>query len=246
MSVKFIGLSGPSSSGKTTQAYLLKHIFPNVTYILHADDFSKEFDELPTFNGYLDAEGPDGTNFIRMAEVLDHMKQHDGIPPSDFKSWQDDVFTGQEKKALRTVPTRLLDELKLEVQQSGFDGQSTRLVFVDGFLLYQNPEIRKRLDLLLFFRLSRGVAKKRRFTRPGYGPDAKPGEFWKTEDYFEKMVWRSYSEQHSFLFEDGDVEGEVDKKACKEAGIAVKPGLDIPVDESLVWATHQIISDINS
>jgi uridine kinase len=39
MKVVFIGLSGPSSSGKTTFAYLLKQIFPNVAYILHADDF---------------------------------------------------------------------------------------------------------------------------------------------------------------------------------------------------------------
>jgi nicotinamide/nicotinate riboside kinase len=246
MSVKFIGLSGPSSSGKTTQAYLLKHIFPKVAYILHADDFCKEFDELPTVNGYLDAEGPDGTNFIRMAEVLDYMKQHNGIPPPDFKSWQDDVFPGQEEKALKTVPTSLLEDLRIEVQNSGFDVQSERLVFVDGFLLYQNPEIRKRLDLRSFFRLSHKVAKERRFTRPGYGFEAKPGEFWKTEDYFEKMVWRSHSEQHVFFFENGDVEGKVDNDASQKTGITVISGLNVPVDESVVWTTHQIISGIKS
>jgi nicotinamide/nicotinate riboside kinase len=41
MKVIFIGLSGPSSSGKTTLANLLKLIFPNVAYVLHAADFCK-------------------------------------------------------------------------------------------------------------------------------------------------------------------------------------------------------------
>lgn len=35
-----IGLSGCSSSGKTTLARLLRDIFPN-TFILHEDDFYK-------------------------------------------------------------------------------------------------------------------------------------------------------------------------------------------------------------
>lgn len=36
-----VGISGASSSGKTTLARLLRDIFPN-TFILHEDDFYKE------------------------------------------------------------------------------------------------------------------------------------------------------------------------------------------------------------
>lgn len=36
-----VGLSGASSSGKTTLARLLRDIFPN-TFVLHEDDFYKE------------------------------------------------------------------------------------------------------------------------------------------------------------------------------------------------------------
>lgn len=36
-----VGISGCSSSGKTTLARLLRDIFPN-TFILHEDDFYKE------------------------------------------------------------------------------------------------------------------------------------------------------------------------------------------------------------
>lgn len=36
-----VGVSGASSSGKTTLSKLLRDIFPN-TFILHEDDFYKE------------------------------------------------------------------------------------------------------------------------------------------------------------------------------------------------------------
>ena len=42
-----VGISGCSSSGKTTLARLLRDIFPN-TFILHQDDFYKEETEYET------------------------------------------------------------------------------------------------------------------------------------------------------------------------------------------------------
>ena len=245
MTVKIIGLSGPSSSGKTTLAYILQRIFPNITYILHGDDFCKEFDQIPSFNGYLDCDGPDAVDFVQMAQVLDHMRSHDGIPPGDFKSWQDDVFPGQEQKALKNVPKILIDNLRSEVELSRID-TSMKLVVLDGFLLFHDPEIRRRLDLMLFFRLSHDVTKQRRFSRQGYGSEAKADEFWKTEDYFEKMVWRCYSEQHAFMFRDGEVEGKVDNETCQKAGIKVSPAMNLPVAESLLWAKDQIISGLKT
>jgi nicotinamide/nicotinate riboside kinase len=218
MRVIFIGLSGPSGSGKTTLAHLLRHIFPNVVYILHADDFSKEFDQIPLVDGYLDCDGPIAVDFVRMAEVLGYMREHNGIPPSAFSSWQD----------------------------SGLDFSTMQIVLVDGFLLYYDPTIRSKLDTRLFFRLSHAVAKERRFTRQGYGPSTKPDEFWKTEDYFEKGVWRNYVAAHARYFQDGDVEGEVDEKECRAAGILVKPGLNCAVDDNLEWATREIIQQLKT
>lgn len=61
------------------------------------------------------------------------------------------------------------------------------MVIVEGFLLYNMPDIRKRLDTRLFVSLSYNEAKHRRMTRPHYGAEAKEGEFWKTEYYFEKL-----------------------------------------------------------
>ncbi len=67
MEIKLVALSRPSSCGKTTIAYLLKHVFPNVIYILRGYDFYKEFDEIPTVNGYLDSNGPGTIDYVLYA-----------------------------------------------------------------------------------------------------------------------------------------------------------------------------------
>lgn len=195
-------------------------------------------------NGYLDCDGPDAVDFVHMAQVLDHMKSHGGVPPEDFKSWQVEVFPAQEEKALKSVPRSLVEGLKSEVEGSRIDLSLTKLVVLDGFLLFHNLEIRARLDLMLFFRLRHDVAKERRMARQGYGSEAKADEFWKTEDYFEKMVWRYYQEQHAFR--DGDVEGKINKEACEKAGIKVVPGMDLAVPESLTWTMNEFISGLKS
>lgn len=89
--VVFTGLSGPSSSEKTTLAHILCQLLPNSS-ILHADDFCKEFEHIPLVNGYLDCDGPDGIDYARMAKILDHMKAHHGNLPHGFESWQDECF----------------------------------------------------------------------------------------------------------------------------------------------------------
>ena len=77
---------------------------------------------------------------------------------------------------------------------------------VNGFLLFINKTVRETLDARLFLKPRHKTTRERRITRPGYGKEAKPDEFWKTEDYFEKMAWRNYVSQHSGFFENGDVE----------------------------------------
>lgn len=127
------------------------------------------------------------------------------------------MLPGQEEKALKAVPERLVESLKAEIGRSRLDLSETKLVILEGFLLFHNLEIGKRLDLKFLCRLSHDVAKRRRFNRQGYGLEAKPGELWKTEDYFEKMVWRFYRELHALTFRDRDVEGEVNEEASQNS-----------------------------
>ena len=121
----FVGLSGPASAGKTNMAHLLSHIFPSVTLILHADELCKEIKDLPTVNGYLDADGPDGVNFPRMVQVLDFVKANDGRTPPDFKIWQDDVYPGQDRIALGLVPAQVLADLATKVRSSDINLENT-------------------------------------------------------------------------------------------------------------------------
>ena len=243
-SVFLVGLSGPSSAGKTSLAHLLSRVFPSVALILHADDFCKEFKDLPTVDGCLDADGPNSVDFVRMAQVLDYVKANGGKTPPGFKSWQADVFPGQDKNALKLVPENLIKDLAGRVRSSGIDFRNVRLVLVDGFLLYNIEAISSRLNTRLFMRLTHDEAKRRRMTRQNYGVDAKPSEFWKTERYFEKMVWRNYVAAYASLFRNQDVEGIPDARKCAAAGVKVLPTLNSGPANTLRWATATILDSL--
>ena len=38
------------------------------------------------------------------------------------------------------------------------------------------------------------------------------------------------------------MEGDVDVNECEKTSIKVKPGLDVPLQESLTWAPYEIIN----
>ena len=97
-----IALSGPTSAGKMTLAYLLSRVFaPYISHILHSDYFCREFDRLSKRGGYLDADGPAGVDFVRKGEVLDYVKTHEGTTLERVRSWQADVFPRQDERALK-------------------------------------------------------------------------------------------------------------------------------------------------
>lgn len=237
-----LGISGPSSAGKTTLAHLLARVFsPSVQLLLHGDDFCKDLSLLPNYNGYLDADGPAGVDFENLIETLDYVKANGGQPPKNFKSWQSDVFPGHKASALQMISQDMLKRLSDKVSAQLKDAKYS-IVITEGFLLYHMADIRTRLDGKLFIRLNHQEAKRRRLTRPSYGTEAKEGEFWKTEDYFEKMVWRNYVQQHADLFEDGNVEGNMNGKMCSERGIAMQGGMNMELGQTLNWAVDNIIS----
>ena len=238
--VFLLGISGPSSAGKTTLAHLLTSIFtPHVQLLLHGDDFGKDISFIPTRNGYIDADGPNSVDFKNLVETLDYVKANGGKPPEKLKSWQSNVF--QEATALQMVPMDTLKQLSDKISEQLGDANHS-IVIMEGFLLYHLPDIRRRLDGKLFVRLDRREARRRRLTRPFYGAEAKEGEFWKTEDYFEKMVWPNHVEQHADLFEDGNVEGSIDRKVCSERGIAMQETMNVEVSQTLSWAVDIVIS----
>lgn len=113
--VLMIGLSGPTSAGKTTLSHLLRHVIPSITLILHFDltfaRISKTY--LPSM-AILTATDP---RALRMVQTLDYIKTNSGKTPPDFGSRQADVFPGQEERALNMVPPTKADGAMREGQK---------------------------------------------------------------------------------------------------------------------------------
>ncbi|KAK0741724.1 P-loop containing nucleoside triphosphate hydrolase protein [Apiosordaria backusii] len=77
-----ISLSGPSSSGKTTLARLLRDLLPNNnnTFILHQDDFYHPESHLPLRAGHKDWDCPASLDLPALTKALQHIKSTEFIP----------------------------------------------------------------------------------------------------------------------------------------------------------------------
>lgn len=131
---------------------------------------------------------------------------------------------------------------------SGNDGP--RLCFLDGFLLYypqaMGPAVMNSIDIKLFLLVSRARATQRREARDGY---VTLEGFWKDPPgYVDKVVWPNYAEAHAWLFEGGDVEGELKRDVLTETGIHAQlgKGLDVDMETTLEWAVETIMKDLES
>ncbi|AEO61584.1 hypothetical protein MYCTH_2311889 [Thermothelomyces thermophilus ATCC 42464] len=76
-----IGISGCSSSGKTTLARLLRDMFPE-TFILHEDDFYKAESELPIKDGFADWDCPESISIPDLEAALAHVRATGTFPPN--------------------------------------------------------------------------------------------------------------------------------------------------------------------
>lgn len=227
--VLFLNISGPSSAGKTTLAHLFSSVFaPHVQSIFHGGQLCKDISLIPTCNGYIDSDGLGVVDFEKLIETLIYVKANEGKPPENLKSWQSEGFPDQGARAFRMVSKDTIKQLSDRVAEK-LEDINYSIVIMEGFLFYHIQDVWRRLDGRLFVRLDHQEARPRRLKRPSYGAEVEEDEFSKTEDYFEKMVWRNYVEQHADLFEDGNVEREIDR-------IAVQEAMNVEMWQTLNWA----------
>ncbi|KAF1917094.1 P-loop containing nucleoside triphosphate hydrolase protein [Ampelomyces quisqualis] len=238
-----LGISGPSSSGKTTLSRLLRDIFPpSKLFLLHLDDFYLTDTEIPIRNGIQDWDCLASINFAQLQQALRHIKEH-GTSPEWLESKEDQNSVGEHG-----VPPSVLEDLRGKVR-GWFDGngewEGRRICVVDGFLLFSDDvkDIRSLFDVRLFLRTSYETAKRRREARSGY---VTLEGFWEDPPgYVDKVVWPNYVQDHKFLFEDGDVEGELDETLCARIDIH---GMPREAEESmrkcLEWAVGVLQSAI--
>ena len=284
-----IGLSGPSSSGKTTLARLLREIF-NLQVaglkvslaILHQDDAYKTDKDVPTINvtskefgtrELQDWDCMDSLDLPLFEHTLRHLHDHGSLPP-DSVSKEDENSVGESH-----VSSEEVEEWKLKVkswledcgqgrsQESKLEQKQIRIYIVDGFLLYPPapspsqantyPHTQEGLNHLhglsqtllqprLFIPSTRQQTLTRRAARSGY---VTLEGFWTDPaGYVEDVVWPNYILYHSWMYKDGDVDGEeFDDKVCESQNLNVCPGGGHwKMPRVLDWAVQQIKESITA
>ncbi|KAI0518383.1 nicotinamide riboside kinase 1 [Xylaria bambusicola] len=258
-----VGISGASSSGKTTLARLLRDVFPH-TFILHEDDFYRPETELPTKHDLLDWDCAEAINFDDMARALEHICAEGTFPPF-VDSKEDQNSVGQ-----CTVPESAISAARSRVEAWLAPGQpghaifpspssaNLRLCILDGFLLFgPDPPLQRitdeLLDIKLLLTVSRQKATARRDARDGY---VTLEGFWADPPgYVDKIVWPNYAASHAWLFEDGDVEKALDGEVLAQKNILALPGvvgrggggegdgvkLDVDMQVTFEWAVETLM-----
>ncbi|KAF2190565.1 P-loop containing nucleoside triphosphate hydrolase protein [Zopfia rhizophila CBS 207.26] len=236
--VLLIGISGPSSSGKTTLSRLLRDIFPR-TSILHLDDFYLTDAQIPVKDGVQDWDCVESLNLDDLSNSLSYIKSHGKSPPN-LVSKEDQNSVG-DHGVDEAVIEQCKDRVQKLLESSAWD---TPIAIVDGFLLFSESmaNIRELFDLKLFLRTSYDIAKRRREIRSGY---VTLEGFWEDPPgYVDLIVWPNYVQDHAFLFEGGNVHGDLDESVCRKIGIRGMPReAEENVSSCLLWAV-QILEDV--
>lgn len=100
------------------------------------------------------------------------------------------------------------------------------------------------IDVKLFLRASYAKMKARREARDGY---VTLEGFWADPPgYVDKIVWPNYVQEHAFMFEGGDVEGEFQTDVLDAQGIKVmkEETVDVDMETMLTWAVNTILKEL--
>ena len=237
-----LGLSGCSSSGKTTLSRLLRSVFPHA-FILHEDDFYKPEESLPFRDGLRDWDCAASIDMDGLQAALQYVHENGTLPPW-LHSKED-----QNEAGPSGVDPALVERLSTEVRQWASQDAGKRafgvekpLAILDGFLLFGESVkagVRTSIDIKILLRANYAKAKERREGRGGY---VTLEGFWKDPPgYVDRVVWPNYVEEHGFLFEGGDVEGTVNEKVASELGLYVCPGHgEWRMEKVLEWAVETV------
>lgn len=213
-----VGISGASSSGKTTLARLLRDIFPNV-FILHEDDFYKSDADIPLNASAGNVADWDCLEAINLPAFEDALKdiRLTGMPPASLVSKEDKNSVGEVG-----IDISVVEDLKWKAIKWLFQDVPP-IAIIDGFLLYAEgmKAVRESFDVKMLLRTDYATAKARREARTGY---VTLEGFWEDPPgYVDQVVWPNYVKDHAFLFTDGNVEGDVKRDEIDRLSLTVMP-----------------------
>ncbi|KAJ5962079.1 hypothetical protein N7501_007020 [Penicillium viridicatum] len=197
-----IGISGPSSSGKTTLARLLQRVFCGVnlkedsrlnTFIIHEDDFYFPDDKIPyttTASGekIQDWDTASAIDIPFLSQALHYVRENGTLPPRlrSKEDQNDTTDSGVSDEAVQELRDIVRSRLQNEAAE-----KSPIIAFLEGFLLFAPPEqeqhvlrsVHDAIHLPLFLPAAYELVKARREGRSGYvtvGPAPEPVQ--STED----------------------------------------------------------------
>lgn len=230
--VVIIGISGPSSSGKTT---VVKNIINLLDcMIIHEDDFYVPDDQIPIdpIRKEQNWDHPDAINFERFQQCIEGVRNGKQLCKS-LKSFEADIDLKLTQSEIDFFKECLLDKPK-----------DVQIVLVDGFMLFHDEQIAKLFDLKLFYYSTYDCLKLRRSKRAGYSTVA---GFWvDPPNYFDDFVWPAYEKYHNYLFIDNDVNKSLNDFAKNQMNIIEYKNDDtVNIKEMVSWTLDQILHYIN-
>ena len=192
---------------------------------------------IPSKSGKVDTDCAEAINFAAFLRVLKYAKREGTLPPG-YSS----VYNGDKEQidAKSSVAPEVVDEIKEMLTSSGSLPEGQAVCFVTGFLLYHDPGVREILDIKLFLRATKEAAKIRRFEKPAYAAEGADRHFWRTQHYYDKIVWPNYVRDHKPLFDNGDVECTPLFGLCDRLNISMQPQQIMSAEQILRWAASRI------
>lgn len=142
MDVMVIGIAGGTGSGKTTLTRRLKEQFGEDVSVLYHDNYYKAHDDLPYEERCkLNYDHPDSFDTALMVEHLKALRAGGAVdcPTYDY-----------------TVHNRAKETVRVE---------PTRVIVVEGILLFESQELRELMDIKLFVDTDADVRILRRLVR---------------------------------------------------------------------------------
>lgn len=232
--VVLIGLSGCSSTGKTTIAKLTAELIKQGT-LIHEDDFYKHDDEVPIDpkRNIANWDSPDALDFPLFRKELDHIHS-----TGDIKTELIHNNNVDDLKKFEISP-EIVEQLK--EKYSTIDS-TFKIVLVDGFMLFNDPEVRSKLDIKILIRAPYTQLKQRRAARSGYQT---LDSFWVDPPYyFDEFVYKSYADTHGPLFLNNDVEGHLDPVKASDIKDFMNSD-EVPIEQTLQWVCDTIVDVCN-
>lgn len=138
----FVGIAGGTASGKTTFAKKLHELFPEDSLLIYQDSYYRDVSHLPLETRLkINFDHPDSINFALLEEQLIELKNGGSVIIPEYSF----ISQGSSKIGLPQGPSKI--------------------VIVEGILLFAVPEVRDLFDLKIYIDTEDDVRVLRRLFR---------------------------------------------------------------------------------